>query len=162
VTLPQDETERILTARLAALGVAVEREQELVGIEQDASAVRAHLSSGEEIRSDWIAGTDGSHSTVRDVLGLRLEGSFKGESFLLGDVEADHDLDRSTMHTFFTTDAGPLMVFPMVGRRLRLIGQLDPATADAAPAPTLEDLQAVVRSSHRRFSPGVSAVDPRL
>jgi 2-polyprenyl-6-methoxyphenol hydroxylase-like FAD-dependent oxidoreductase len=139
VTLPQDETERILTARLAALGVAIERERELVGLEQDASGVRAHLNCGEEIRADWIAGTDGSHSTVREAVGLRLEGSFKGETFLLGDVEADHDLDRATMHTFFTREAGPLMVFPMRGRRLRLIGQLD-----AAAAPTLEELQAVV------------------
>jgi 2-polyprenyl-6-methoxyphenol hydroxylase-like FAD-dependent oxidoreductase len=139
VTLPQDETERILTARLAGLGVAVERERELAGFEQDATGVRAHLTSGGEIRSDWIAGTDGSHSTVRGALGLSLEGSFKGETFLLGDVEADHHLDRSTMHTFFTADAGPLMVFPMLGRRLRLIGQLD------APAPpTLEELQAIV------------------
>lgn len=101
--------------------------------------MRAHLKSGEEIRSDWIVGTDGSHSTVRGALGLRLEGSFKGETFLLGDVEADHHLERSTMHTFFTSDAGPLMVFPMLGRRLRLIGQLD-----APAAPTLEELQAVV------------------
>src|SRR5580693_8614095 len=49
VTLPQDETERILTARLTALGIAIEREKELVGLEQDASGVRARLSSGEEI-----------------------------------------------------------------------------------------------------------------
>jgi 2-polyprenyl-6-methoxyphenol hydroxylase-like FAD-dependent oxidoreductase len=139
VTVPQDETERILTARLAALGVVIERERELVGLEQDASGVRAHLNSGEEVRSSWIVGADGSHSTVRGALGLRLEGSFKGETFLLGDVEADHGLERSTMHTFFMADAGPLMAFPMLGRRLRLIGQLD-----AAAAPTLEQLQAVV------------------
>jgi hypothetical protein len=43
------------------------------------------------------------------------------------------------MHTFFTSDAGPLMAFPMLGRRLRLIGQLD-----APAAPTLEELQAIV------------------
>ena len=59
VTLPQDETERILTTRLAALGVTVERERELVGFEQDASGVRARLKSGEGIRSDWIAGNSG-------------------------------------------------------------------------------------------------------
>jgi 2-polyprenyl-6-methoxyphenol hydroxylase-like FAD-dependent oxidoreductase len=139
VTLPQDDTERILTARLAALGVAVEREHELVGFGQDVSGVRARLHSGEEIRCGWITGTDGSHSTVREALGLRLEGSFQGETFLLGDIDADHDLDPSTMHTFFTSDAGPLMVFPMLGRRLRLIGQLD-----AAAAPTLDHLQTVV------------------
>jgi FAD binding domain len=119
--------------------VAIERERELVGFEQDASGVRAHLGSGEEIRCGWIAGTDGSHSTVRGALGLGLEGSFKGETFLLGDVDADHDLDRSTMHTFFTSDAGPLTVFPTLGRRLRLIGQLD-----AVAVPTLEQLQSVI------------------
>ncbi len=139
MTLPQDETERILTARLASLGVTVERETELLGFEQDDSRVRAHLNTGEEIDAGYIAGTDGGHSTVREALGLHLEGSFKGETFLLGDVEADHDLDRSTMHTFFVTDAGPLMVFPMLGRRLRLIGQTDTAVS-----PTLEQLQAVV------------------
>ena len=102
-------------------------------------AYEQHLNTGEEIDAGYIAGTDGGHSTVREALGLHLEGSFKGETFLLGDVEADHDLDRSTMHTFFVTDAGPLMVFPMLGRRLRLIGQTDTAVS-----PTLEQLQAVV------------------
>ncbi len=139
VTLPQDDTERVLTAKLAALGVTIERERRLVDFTQNGSGVQARLSDGGEIRSDWIVGTDGSHSTVRARLGLRLEGSFKGETFLLGDVDADHGLDPATMHTFFTRDAGPLMVFPMLGRRLRLIGQLD---GDAPP--TLEQLQAVV------------------
>ncbi len=56
-------------------------------------------SDGRErtIVSSWIAGTDGSHSTVRDVVGTKLEGSFVGERFLLGDVEADYDLDRTSM-----------------------------------------------------------------
>jgi 2-polyprenyl-6-methoxyphenol hydroxylase-like FAD-dependent oxidoreductase len=139
VTLPQDDTERILSGRLAALGVAIERGRELISFDQDPSGVQARLSDGEEISCDWIAGTDGSHSTVRGALGSRLEGSFKGETFLLGDVEAEHDLDRSTMHSFFASDAGPLMVFPMLGRRLRLIGQLE-----GAAAATLEQLQAMI------------------
>lgn len=141
VTLPQDETERILTARLSELGIEIEREHEVVGLQQDDAGVRAKLKSGETISADWIAGTDGSHSTVRDAIGLRLEGSFTGEKFLLGDVEADHDLEHATMHTFFCSDVGPLMVFPMLGRRLRLIGQLDPG---AITEPTLDELQAVV------------------
>src|ERR1700748_429238 len=98
VTLPQDETERILTARLTELGVQIESEHEVVGLEQDDDGVRAELKSGETIGADWIAGTDGSHSTVRDAISLRLEGSFTGEKFLLGDVEADHDLEHATMH----------------------------------------------------------------
>ena len=48
--------------------------------------------TSETIASSWIAGTDGSHSTVRALTGQKLEGSFKGERFLLGDVDADYDL----------------------------------------------------------------------
>jgi 2-polyprenyl-6-methoxyphenol hydroxylase-like FAD-dependent oxidoreductase len=140
VSLPQDETERLLTARLTTLGVEVERERELVGFAQNDTGVRAQLASGEEIRADWIVGTDGAHSAVRGALGLHLEGSFKGESFLMGDVDADHGLDPARMHTFFASDSGPLMAFPMVGRRVRLIAQIEPGSDVPATLEALQDL----------------------
>jgi 2-polyprenyl-6-methoxyphenol hydroxylase-like FAD-dependent oxidoreductase len=147
VTLPQTDTERILAERLVALGGAVERGTELVGLKEDEPVVRARLrredGREEAVESFWIAGTDGSHSAVRSAVGMRLEGSFKGERFLLGDVEAEYDLDRGAMHTFFSADAAPLVVFPMRGERTRLIAQLtDEAEADAA-EPTLEQMQAI-------------------
>lgn len=55
VTLPQDETERILTARLNELGIQIEREHEVVGLTQDDAGGRAELKSGEAISADWIA-----------------------------------------------------------------------------------------------------------
>ena len=122
-TLPQDETERILTARLAALGVAVERGRELVALEQDDERVRATLHDGETIEAGRLVGCDGSHSTVRHLLGMRLEGSFEGQRFFLGDVEAAYDLERDAMHAFFGKDGGPLLVFPMRGDRVRLIAE---------------------------------------
>jgi 2-polyprenyl-6-methoxyphenol hydroxylase-like FAD-dependent oxidoreductase len=147
VTLPQTETERILRERLAGLGVTVEQGTELVGFDQDEGLVRARLrredGRDETVASSWIAGTDGSHSTVRSATGAHLEGSFKGERFLMGDVEADYDLDRSSMHTFFSPGTGPIVVFPMRGERTRLIAQLtDEADVDAG-EPTLERMQAV-------------------
>ena len=138
-SLGQDETERILTQRLTGLGVTIERGRELVSIEQDETRARAVLRDGEAVDADWIVGTDGARSTVRHQVGLRLEGSFAGEHFLLGDVEADHDLDRELMHTFFVRDSGPLLVFPMLGDRLRLIAQ-----ADGDTKATLDVLQAAV------------------
>ena len=147
VTLPQTDTERILAERLAALGGAVERGTELVGLEEEEQIVRARLrredGREEAVASSWVAGTDGSHSAVRSAVGMRLEGSFKGERFLLGDVEAEYDLDRAAMHTFFSADAAPLVVFPMRGERTRLIAQLtDEAEVDAG-EPTLEQMQAI-------------------
>jgi 2-polyprenyl-6-methoxyphenol hydroxylase-like FAD-dependent oxidoreductase len=159
ISTAQTETERVLTERLSELGVEIERGVELVGFEQDDVEVRStlrHADGAEETcASSWIAGTDGSHSTVRDVVGTKLAGSFKGERFLLGDVEAEYDLDRDSMHSFFSADAGPLLVFPMIGGRLRLIAQVD----DSGPPvdPTLDQLQQIcdqraggitLRSSH--------------
>jgi 2-polyprenyl-6-methoxyphenol hydroxylase-like FAD-dependent oxidoreductase len=146
VTTAQTETERVLTERLKALGVEIERGIELVSLEQDGARVHSTLlhsdRTEEQVSSSFIAGTDGARSTVREQFGTRLEGSFKGERFLMGDVDADSALEHGSMATYFVEHGGPLMAFPMVGKRMRLIAQL---TADAAgeqgAAPTIEQLQ---------------------
>ena len=162
VVTAQTETERILTEHLASLGVAVERGTELTGLTQDANGVHLTLAhaggvtesaSGQAERAGgqverasaaWVIGADGAHSTVRHLAGTRLEGSFEGERFLLGDVEAEHDLDRSAMYTYFSPD-GLLAVFPMRDARMRLIAQVR-ETPDAPPRTTVtqDELQRVV------------------
>jgi 2-polyprenyl-6-methoxyphenol hydroxylase-like FAD-dependent oxidoreductase len=131
VTTPQTETERILTERLAGYGVTIERGVQLTGFEPQDGQVRVTLQHAggdtETAETPWLVGSDGAHSTVRRLAGTRLAGSFVGERFMLGDVEADHHLDRQTMHTYFT-EQGPLLVFPMRGHRLRLIAQLPTGT----------------------------------
>jgi len=132
VTTAQTETERILADRLAELGVPVERGVEMLSFDQDdhrsGQAVHFRLrhadGTTEDGTTNWIVGTDGSHSTVRALTRQKLEGSFKGERFLLGDVDAECDLPRDRMHSYFSTGAGPLLVFPMLGRRLRVIAQI--------------------------------------
>lgn len=127
VSTAQTETERVLTERLAGLGVTVERGVELVGLGQEEDGVRATLrhadGTEEEFVSSYLAGTDGPHSAVRKAIGTKLEGSFQGERFLMGDVDAKYELDRDSIHTFFSDD-GPLLVFPMIGDRVRVIGQI--------------------------------------
>ncbi|MDO8211179.1 FAD-dependent monooxygenase [Conexibacter sp. CPCC 206217] len=154
VTTAQTETERILGERLTALGGMVERGVELVSLEQDDAEVRSTLQHDdgrtEVVSSAWIAGTDGSRSTVRAQVGTRLEGSFKGERFLMGDVETEHQLDPTAIHTFFSAHAAPLIAFPMKGRRMRVIAQQDSApegspdagSSASGAAPTLAELQA--------------------
>jgi 2-polyprenyl-6-methoxyphenol hydroxylase-like FAD-dependent oxidoreductase len=145
ISTAQTETERVLTERLEELGTTVERGVELVGLVQDDDQVRSTVRDAdgreEVVVSSWVGGADGSHSTVRDQVGTKLEGSFKGERFLLGDVEADCELDSDVIHAFFTTTEPPLLVFPMLGRRLRLIAQLTDERGEAEP--TLELLQQV-------------------
>jgi 2-polyprenyl-6-methoxyphenol hydroxylase-like FAD-dependent oxidoreductase len=147
VSLPQTDTERILTERLRQLGVEIERAVELVAFEQHDEGVEAGLRLGDgreqTVRCDFIVGTDGSHSTVRSAVGTKLEGTFKGERFLLADVEADYGFHRSAMHMWFTPDEGPLLLFPMRGERTRVMAQLsDPALSKREP--TLSETQDIV------------------
>jgi 2-polyprenyl-6-methoxyphenol hydroxylase-like FAD-dependent oxidoreductase len=146
VTTAQTETERVLTERLTALGVEVERGATLTGLEQDDEGVRAtvqHAGGVEEIiEASWLVGTDGAHSAVRGLIGERLEGSFKGERFLMGDIEATCEGDKSVMKMSFSTNAGPGMVFPMIGNRARVIAEITDAPDASRPA-SLEWLQEV-------------------
>ena len=138
LTLPQTATEAILAARLEELGGRVERGTELASFDQDEHGVRATLGSGEVVDASYVVGADGSHSTVRAQMEMGLKGSFEGPTFVLADVEAEYDLDRSSMHTFFSGD-GVFLLFPLPGDRVRVIAQAE----SGEPEPTLERVQAL-------------------
>jgi 2-polyprenyl-6-methoxyphenol hydroxylase-like FAD-dependent oxidoreductase len=149
VVTAQTETERILTRRLEGLGVAIERGVELTGMTQDHDAVHLEFRRADGSRGTseaaWVIGADGAHSSVRRLVGTRLEGSFEGERFLLGDVEAEHSLDRSSMYTYLSPD-GLLAVFPMRDSRMRLIAQVRQEPGQQVCAdPTQDDLQQIVK-----------------
>jgi 2-polyprenyl-6-methoxyphenol hydroxylase-like FAD-dependent oxidoreductase len=69
--LPQNETEELLTAHLRSLGIAIERQVELVSFENvDVDigiSTKLRYSDGHEEREQfrWMVGCDGAHSTVR-------------------------------------------------------------------------------------------------
>lgn len=94
--LPQYETERILEESLSAWGAGIERSTELLSFTQDSSGVTSRLSSPsggeEEVRSRFLVGCDGAHSTVRKGLGLTFEGGAFAEEYMLADVEVDWDM----------------------------------------------------------------------
>src|SRR5579864_929459 len=71
---PQDEHERLLIDRLAGAGVEVERETELIAIEEAAGRVLERFRRPDGISEDceaaYIAGCDGAHSMVRQSLAI--------------------------------------------------------------------------------------------
>ncbi len=145
---PQTETERVLTEHLTALGVTIERGVELTGLDQDADAVHLTLQHAdgtvENVTVPWVIGADGAHSTVRHLVGGKLEGTFVGERFLLGDVDATHDLDPESMFTFFAAD-GPVLAMPMRHGRTRIMAQIHDAPGTPLNLhPTVADLQRVI------------------
>jgi 2-polyprenyl-6-methoxyphenol hydroxylase-like FAD-dependent oxidoreductase len=90
--LPQSVTERILIERMERHGVVVERPVELVGLTQDASAVRATLrhrdGREEEVAASYLAGCDGGHSVTRKLLGLSFNGKPIEREYVI-DVRVD-------------------------------------------------------------------------
>jgi 2-polyprenyl-6-methoxyphenol hydroxylase-like FAD-dependent oxidoreductase len=116
--VPQARTESIMRERLCALGAQVEFGKALTTFWQDERGIQATLSNGETVRSDFLVGCDGGHSTVRKALGLNLEGEAIDEKpMLVADVEVD-GLDRRDWHVWPLTRGSPVSLCPLPGTAL--------------------------------------------
>ncbi len=152
--LPQSRTEALLTARLAELGVTVERSVELVGVGQDASGVTATLrradGSAEVVRTKYLAGCDGARSAVRQTLDIQFEGYTEPQTFLLADVKIDGgDLDHRSIYLWWH-NGGTIAMFPFGNEVWRIFSMRgDDSPEDDQPA-TLEEMQHCVD----RYGPG--------
>lgn len=114
--IPQRDTERLLAAHLRSFGVEVERQVEMVGFSEaaDGEACLRHADGSEEmVRTPWLIGCDGAHSTVRHRLDLAFEGSAQGDDWLLADVRLDGPgaPPPDEIATYLHRD-GPFVVFP--------------------------------------------------
>ena len=145
LTTAQTETERVLNDHLESLGVTVDRGVEVIALAQCDEGVHVTLrredGSTEEVSTSWVIGSDGGHSMVRKVVGTKLAGSFVGERFLLADVDAEHQLDLDSMHTFFAPD-GPVVVLPMADGRMRFLAEVHDAQLNMNP--TQDELQTIL------------------
>lgn len=106
VSLVQCDTEAVLTARLEALGVQVERASTLSNYTTWDDGVIATITgpggATRTVRAQYLVGADGARSAVRHLTGQELSGSFVGEHVLLCDVEGDHAYEQSHFHAFFS------------------------------------------------------------
>ncbi|WP_432564344.1 FAD-dependent monooxygenase [Kineococcus sp. SYSU DK003] len=134
--LPQYETERLLADALARHGVRVERGVELLTFAQDADAVTCVLGTaeGEEVvRTQYLVGCDGAHSTVRAGLGLTFEGglSMFPQLFMLGDVDLDWDMPAGHLLRFVRIEdngdfTGMLVCVPLKGAHRYRVATMAP------------------------------------
>ena len=125
---PQDDHERLLIERLAAVGVTVERETELLDFEEVHDGVRARLKLKDEsfvtCEAAYIAGCDGAHSIVRQQLNIGFPGGTYSQLFYVADVEASGEVMNGELHAGLEKTEF-LIVFPLVDEgRVRLIGTM--------------------------------------
>jgi 2-polyprenyl-6-methoxyphenol hydroxylase-like FAD-dependent oxidoreductase len=104
--LPQHHTERILLQRFTELGGQVEWNVDVTEVREDAAGVTTTLrrDTGEQevIRSRWLVGADGAHSTVRRQLGVDYHVTSPNSHFAIADAPVTGDLDQSVLHYFYS------------------------------------------------------------
>ncbi|MFD8779706.1 FAD-dependent monooxygenase [Streptomyces sp. NPDC059916] len=134
-TLPQYETERLLTEHLAGFGTEVERSTELRSLEMhphDVEAVLSHADGRiERLHARYVVGCDGAHSLVRKAAGLTFEGDALPEQYMIGDVEVDWELPAGYSMRSVNLDANGevddmLVCIPMPGVRRYWLSMLRP------------------------------------
>jgi 2-polyprenyl-6-methoxyphenol hydroxylase-like FAD-dependent oxidoreductase len=159
--VPQSETERVLEERLESLGLAVERQVELIGFEETGEKVVSVLrhADGREktVESDWLAGCDGAHSTARHGLGLEFEGNTIQNDFVLADIHVSGMRAGPPELDIHLHREGVLVFFPITTNRYRVIADLGEAKGPRPVDPTLQQIQAII---DRRGPGGITVSDP--
>jgi 2-polyprenyl-6-methoxyphenol hydroxylase-like FAD-dependent oxidoreductase len=140
---PQDEHERLLIARLKDMGVAVERQTELLNFTDDRGGVVARLRTpdgDERCETHFIAGCDGARSLVRETMRTGFPGGTYRQIFYVADVRGTGPAFNGELHIDLD-EADFLAVFPLAGEgRARLIGTVRDERADRADTMTFEDV----------------------
>jgi 2-polyprenyl-6-methoxyphenol hydroxylase-like FAD-dependent oxidoreductase len=146
IMFPQDAHERLLIEALSAAGVAIERPVELTGFDDRGDRVIArlrHANGREEMcEAAYVAGCDGAHSIVRDVLKTGFPGNTYAHVFYVADTEATGPIMNRELHV--AIDEGDFIAaFPMKGdQRVRLIGIVE--TEENDPKLSWDDVGRVV------------------
>ena len=87
----QDDHERFLAGKLAALGCAIEWNTALEDFSESDGKIHAKLATGESCEAEYLAGCDGARSRTREVLGLDFPGGTYAHSFYVADVKLAGD-----------------------------------------------------------------------
>jgi 2-polyprenyl-6-methoxyphenol hydroxylase-like FAD-dependent oxidoreductase len=121
----QSRNERLLADALADAGHPVLWNHRLARLDvQPAASVTATVAGpdGEvTVRARYCVGADGSHSPVRESLGIPFEGVTNAYTFYIADAAAVTGLADAAINLRFTLEHF-LLAFPMGGTRMRLLG----------------------------------------
>jgi 2-polyprenyl-6-methoxyphenol hydroxylase-like FAD-dependent oxidoreductase len=139
--VPQPELERLLAEYLARLGVAVHRGVEVSALEDSGDGVLVGTADG-TLRSGWLVGCDGGHSTVRRLAGIEFPGT---DPQLSGLLAADVDIagPEQLRQGWSWSSRGAYRYGPQPGRVATV--EFDGAAAGRRAPVTLAELQASVR-----------------
>jgi len=149
--LPQNDTERILSAALEQAGGSVQRGWNVESVRESGERVEVVARSDDSVRefsARHVVGADGMHSLVRQTAEIGFDGKSYPQSFVLADVEMDWSHGRDEVKLFFSPE-GLVVVAPLPGGSFRVVATLD----EAPESPGLADVQALLDSRGPREAP---------
>jgi 2-polyprenyl-6-methoxyphenol hydroxylase-like FAD-dependent oxidoreductase len=128
--LGQDDNELLMGARLTELGVSIAWSTELIAFEQRDQHIEATIKgpdgSMQTLRAAYIAGCDGSRSTVREICKIGFPGAPYEHVFFVADTVTVGAMVPNELNVYLWRD-GFHLFFPMHGTdRWRVIGILPP------------------------------------
>src|SRR6185369_12904557 len=113
---PQDEHERLLVERLSALGIAVERQSELVELSDDGVQIHARIRTSDgtetQCQASFVVGCDGARSMVRQQIGVGFPGGTYRQVFYVADVEGSGPAVNGEMNVALD-EADFILIIPM-------------------------------------------------
>ncbi|MGK8510588.1 FAD-dependent monooxygenase [Nocardia asiatica] len=144
---PQDITEAVLLKRLRKAGGDVHRPYTVSRVIQENAGVTVEYTDATgtpgSLRADYVIGTDGMHSVVREQAGIGFTGATYPESFVLADVRMDWPIARDEVALHLSPE-GVTVVAPLPDEqepnRFRVVATLDSAPEHS----TVEDIQALL------------------
>ena len=142
---PQDDHERFLIQKLAALGIQVEWGTRLTDFTQDENGVQATIQHGqsvEKFEAAYLCGCDGARSRVREALQIGFPGGTYEQLFYVADAKIAGGFDRD-LYVNLGKDLLSLMLPVRSSGMQRLIG-LVPAELKDRQNLTFEDIRAQV------------------
>ncbi len=140
---PQDEHEKLLIARLEALGIRVERQTEMTGFVDSGEHITAAIAGAcgkETVECRYLAGCDGARSKTREIIAAGFPGGTYQQIFYVADVEASGPPVDGELHVDLD-EADFLALFPLKGQgRARLIGTVRDERAEHPESLKFEDV----------------------
>lgn len=144
--LSQAETEGLLRDQVIKQAVDIAWGTEMTGFTQlpEQTGITASIKNSdgkiEQISASHLISAEGAHSIVRTLLGLHFEGKTMGQNYALGDLHIEGEVPEDEMSVFISKK-GFVALFPMTGKRFRMM-VTDPENHTKADAPpTIVELQ---------------------
>ncbi|MET9826705.1 MULTISPECIES: rifampin monooxygenase [unclassified Streptomyces] len=137
---------RLLEEHAAQLGARIRRGCAVAGLEQDDEGVTVELADGERLRTRYLVGCDGGHSTVRELLGVGFPGEPARTETLMGEmhVGVEHEEIAAKLAEVGAT-ARRIQLRPFGAGAYRVVVPAA-GVGDRAEPPTLDDFRKQLRA----------------